>query len=113
MILPLSKREALSIEIVRLKFLVESSTSVISKDTAVKPSGRATSAGVFPRDIISWSPVGSTTRRRTAPLTSQVKRRRSDGFTPPVVHASFRKLASAAVSTIEAISNIYNALRRD
>ena len=96
MISPFPKREALSIESVRLKFLVESSISVMSKDTAIKPGGRATSAAASPTDIISWSPVGSTTRRRTTPLTSHVKRRGSDGFTPPVTHASFVKYAAAA-----------------
>ena len=98
MISPPPKREALLIESVRLKFLVEPSITVISNDSAVKPGGRSTSAAVSPRDIISWSPVGSTTRKRTTPLTSQVKRSGSDGFTPPVVHASVKKLASAVVS---------------
>ena len=98
LISPKFKREALSIESVSLKFLVDSSTFIISKDTVVKPAGRATSAAVSPTDITSWSPVGSTSRRRAAPLTSQVKRRGSDGFTPPVVHASLEKLATAVAS---------------
>ena len=72
---------------------MDPSISIISNNTAVKPAGRATSAAVT-----SWSPVGSTTRRRAAPLTLQVKRRGSDGFTPPVVHASFEKLATAVAS---------------
>ena len=95
---PPPKRKALAIEMVKLKFLVDSSTSVISKDTAVKPVGRITSAAVSPIDVISWSPVGSFNRRRAAPLTSQVKRRGSVGFTPPVAHASFVKLATADAS---------------
>ena len=95
---PSPNREALSIESVRLKFLVESLITVISNVFAVKPDGRVTSAGVSPTDITSWSPVGSTTRRRTTPLTSQVKRSGSDGFTPPVVHASVKKLATAVAS---------------
>ena len=95
---PPPKREALAIEMVMLKFLVDSSTSVITKDTAVKPVGRATSAAVSPTDTISWSPVGSTTRRRTIALTSQVKLRGSVGFTPPVAHASFVNLAAGGTS---------------
>ena len=81
-------------EMVMLKFLVKSSISVISKDTAVKPVGRDMSAAVSPIDVISWSPVGSTNRRRAAPLTSQVKRRGSVDFTPPVAHDGFVKLAA-------------------
>ena len=98
MISPPPNREALSIESVRLKVLVETSISVIFKETAVKPVGRSISAGVSPRDIISWSPVGSITRRRIVSLTSQVKSSGSDGFTPPVVHASVKKLATAVAS---------------
>ena len=97
---PPSKREALAIEMIRLKFRVDSSISVIFKDTAVKPVGRSMSAAVSPRDAISWSPVGRNTRRRITPLTSQVKRRGSVGFTPPVAHASFVKLATADATVI-------------
>ena len=89
------KREALSIESVILKFLVD---SLISKDTAVKLAGRTTSGVVSPTGIITWSPVGRTSHRRAVPLTSNVKKRGSDGFTPPVVHASREKLATAVAS---------------
>ena len=95
---PPSKREALAIEMVKLKFLWKSFISVISNDTAVKPVGSETSAAVSPVDVISCSPVGSNNRRRMALLISQMKRRGSVGFTPPVAHASFVNLATAGES---------------
>ena len=95
LISPPPKREALAIEMVKLKLLWKSFISVISNDTAVKPVGRYKSTAVSPTDTISCSPVGSNNRKRTTPLTSQVKRRGSVGFTPPVAHAAFVKLATA------------------
>ena len=64
---PPPKRKALAIEMVKLKFLLKSSISIISNDTAVKPVGRDISSAVSPIDVISWSPVGSTNRRRATP----------------------------------------------
>ena len=91
-----SKREALAIERVSEMFLRDSLISIISKETALKPGGRpSTSAAVSPTDIISCSPVGSLTRRRITFPSSQVKKRGSVGFTPPVVHPSFENLATS------------------
>ena len=92
-----SKKEALAIERVSEKLLRDSLNSIISNDTALKPGAMYTAAAVSPTDIISCAPDGSITRRRIT-LSSQVKRRGSVGFTPPVVHSSFAKLATADAS---------------
>ena len=51
MISPSFKRDALVINRVRVKFLVELSISVMTKDTTAKFFGSVTSAAVSPTDI--------------------------------------------------------------
>ena len=100
LIAPPSKREALVIKMLTIKFLVESSISVISKYTAEKPCGSAKVSAVSPTDATSWDPSGNITRMRATSFSSQVKRRESVGCTPPFAHCSFVKLAIADTPVI-------------
>ena len=103
LISPPSKREAFAIKMLTIKSLLLSSISVILKDTAEKPCGSAKSAAVSPRDATSWDPLGSSTRMRATPYSSQVKRRESVGCTPPFVHCSFVKLAIVDTPVIKIV----------
>ena len=89
MILPLFRIGAFLIERVRVKFIVDTTVSTMTKEFTVNPLGRFF---VSPRDT---SPVGRVSRRLRISLISQVKTRGSAGHTPPDAHCESLKLATA------------------